>query len=1069
MKLNKRKNPEKQVIPSYSNSNQLQEFNIFQCNPEAMLFVDKNGKILAINPRFSQLFGYQLVDIKGNMLDIITIFSEKELANQENLLSKLKAGFYDHQAMLKKEDNSLVDVEISASPILLKEKNYQGSILTYKDVTQRKENENLNKVLYNISKTANLNITLQELYHIIYKELNTVIDATNFHIALLDREKNVVTFAYFVDQKDRIDKEVDRFDVSGTLANYNIEFGKSLLVNYQNILDFAEKGYIKISKIGTLTTETSWLGVPLKIGTQIIGSMAVVNYHNPGIYAKKDIYLMEFVSEQIATVIERKIIEESLRKSRIEFSHLFQYSPEALAYLDEEGKVLDVNSRFTKLFGYHKHELVGKNIDQGIIHPDNVVIQGKKMTQQAANGLVKFESIRKRKDGTQFPVLISASPLKIDAQTRRIICLYQDITDQKETEEKIRQNEEKFVNLFKSNPLAALYQDHKGNILDINPRFTELFGYTLEEVQGKNIDKINFYPTEKIKEGEKLTKKTLKFRLTKYETIRRKKNGIDIPVQISTSQVKINENVQGVIALYQDITERKQNEKLNLVLYHISRAANSKVSLSELYPIIHGELNKVIDARNFYISLVNENRLQLDFVYFSDERERDFFPKSLPYRNTLTGYLIEQGRSLLLNYNQIYRLLTEGKVKNPGEMTREMCWLSVPLKTEGKVFGAMTVQNYSDPACYLEKDIKLMEIVADQVATAIVRKQSEEKITYISFHDALTGLYNRAYFEEELKRMNHPRYYPLNVLMIDVNGLKAINDTFGHQQGDQLLKNLAELLQSTSRKGDILARLGGDEFAIILPNTILSDTEAFCERLNNNCQKNRFKPAYLNPNISIGYASQNGSLPSAEEIIREADRKMYQNKLLNTKSREKNLLNAFLSILSERDPHTKDSLHCMEELAFMVGKKIHLNHYDLHRLRLLALLHDIGKIGIPEDILFKAEQLTYTEWEKMKNHCQIGYYIAKNIPDFSSICKEILYHHERWDGSGYPAGLKGEEIPLLSRVISIIDAYDTMQSKRTYKKVINRQEALEEIKKNAGSQFDPNLVTVFLGIISKNL
>ncbi len=1046
-----------------------QELTIFKYTPEAILYLDKNGKIVDLNLRFSQLFNYQLTDIKGEKIDTITIFPEGKSESPKSLLAEIRKEFYGQPAQLKKKDGSWVDVEISASPIFLNKNDFYGSLLSYKDITQRKENENLNKVLYNISKAANSNITLQELFNIIYKELNTVIDATNFHIALQDREKNMATFAYFVDQEDELDKEVHSFDVSGTLANYNIEFGKSLLVNYQQILNFAEKGYIKISKIGTLTTETSWLGVPLKIGNQIIGSMAVVNYYNPGIYSKKDIHLMEFVSEQIATVIERKRIEESARQSRLEFSHLFQYSPEALVYLDQAGNILDVNSRFSQLFGFSKKEVLGVNIDQGIIHPDQLLNDGKKMTLQAAKGPVKFESIRKKKDGSQFPVFISASPLKINAQTQRIVCLYQDITQQKRVENKIRHNEEKFASLFKSNPLAAIYHDNKGNILDINPRFTELFGYSLKDVKGKNIDEINFYPLEKLKEGRQLTKNSQYSKLTKYETIRRRKNGTDIPVQISTSQVKINENVQGVIALYQDITVQKQNEKLNQVLYHISRAANSQISLSELYVIIHRELNRVIDAQNFYIAILNEEEDQLDFVYYSDEKETNFSSEKLTYRNTLTGYLIEQEQSLLLDYHSICDLVNENKVKNPGEVTEQMCWLSVPLKIEEKVIGAMTVQNYYNPVSYSEQDIKLMKIVANQVATAIVRKQSEEKITYISFHDSLTGLYNRAYFEEELKRMNHPRYYPLNVIMIDVNGLKAVNDAFGHQQGDQLLKNLAKLLQITSRKGDILARLGGDEFAIILPNTSLSDTENFCQRLRTACLQNSFQPAYLNPNISMGYASQNGLLTSSEELMREADEKMYQNKLFTTKTREKHLLNAFLAILAERDPHTENHAHGMVDIAIKMGKKICLNNYDLNRLRLLALLHDIGKIGIPEKILFKPGSLTPTEWEKMKDHCQIGYRIAKNIPDFASICKEILYHHERWDGSGYPVGLQGEEIPLLSRVIAIIDSYYAMQSKRPYKEAVNQKIALQKIKKNNGTQFDPELVSIFLEVIRESL
>ena len=939
--------------------------------------------------------------------------------------------------------------------------------MTNKNKINKKESENLNRVLYNISKAANSDISLQELYNIIYKEINTVIDATNFHIALFNQEK--VFFAYFVDEKDELDKQVDQYSVTDTLANYNIKYGKSLLVNYPQIRELADKGSIKLSKIGTLTNETSWLGVPLKISDNTIGSMAVVNYQIPNIYSEKDIHLMEFVSEQIATVIERKQFEESLRQSRLEFSQLFRYSPEALAYTDPEGTILDVNSRFTEVFGFTREELLGKNIDQGFIQLEKINKFGQEMTRKAIKGPVKFEAIRKKKDGTQFPVLISASPLKIDEYTQRIVCLYQDISERKKFEENIRNNEEKFANLFRSNPLAAIYHDNKGYILDVNPVFTELFGYTLNEIQGKNIDEINFYPFDKIDEGKNLTKEAQYSKLTKYETIRRKNDGTIIPVHISTSQVKINEKVQGVIALYQDITEQKQNERLNQVLYHISRAANSQIRLSELYTIIHNELNQVIDAKNFYIALLDRESERLDFVYAYDEKETNFSSEHLTYKNTLTGYLLEERQSLLLNYPDICNLIDKGNVKDPGEMTEKMCWLSVPLKIKDEVIGAMTVQNYHNPTSYKEKDIKLMEIVSDQVATAIIRKQDEEKIAYISFHDSLTGLYNRAYFEEELKRMNNTRYYPLSVIMIDVNGLKVVNDTFGHQQGDQLLKNLAYLMKDSSRQGDILSRLGGDEFAVILPNTTTSDTELFCKRLVNNCKKNNFSPAHLNPNISVGFAIQDGSLLDLEELVIKADKDMYQNKLFNAKSHEKHLLKSFIKILSERDHHgDKDFVNNTEVVATLIGKKIGLNNYDLNRLRLLALMHDIGKIGVSKQILSKTEKLTGEEWQKIKGHCQIGYHITKSIPEFSSICKEVLYHHENWDGSGYPTGLKGEKIPLLSRIISIIDSFNTMQSNRPYKRIMTKEESIEEIKKNSGSQFDPNLVSIFLDILKEN-
>ena len=219
----------------------------------------------------------------------------------------------------------------------------------------------------------------------------------------------------------------------------------------------------------------------------------------------------------------------------------------------------------------------------------------------------------------------------------------------------------------------------------------------------------------------------------------------------------------------------------------------------------------------------------------------------------------------------------------------------------------------------------------------------------------------------------------------------------------------------------------------------------------------------------MGIATQEGKLLDYEAILREADQRMYQNKLLNVKSREKYLLDAFLSILSARDIHTEKHSQRMVNIAYKIGQRMGLGPYDLDRLRLLALLHDIGKIGIPENILFKAEPLTEEDWKIIKNHPNIGYRIAKNIPDFSSIANEILYHHERWDGKGYPAGLKEKETPLLSRIIGLVDAFDVMQSVKYYKKPLSREEAMEEIRINAGTQFDPELVKIFFEVVNQKL
>jgi len=194
------------------------------------------------------------------------------------------------------------------------------------------------------------------------------------------------------------------------------------------------------------------------------------------------------------------------------------------------------------------------------------------------------------------------------------------------------------------------------------------------------------------------------------------------------------------------------------------------------------------------------------------------------------------------------------------------------------VIGAIAVQSYTNPELYSEKDIGLLEFVSSQVATAIERKRTEERIRYLSFHDALTGLYNRAYFEEELERYNFPRYYPLSIMMVDTNGLKAINDTFGHHEGDRLLQHLASLLNSISRKGDVIARLGGDEFTVLLPSTSSQEASMICERIRKICEEDKTEPAYLRPSIALGHATQKGEYQNTEALLKEADKRMYQDK-----------------------------------------------------------------------------------------------------------------------------------------------------------------------------------------------
>ena len=339
------------------------------------------------------------------------------------------------------------------------------------------------------------------------------------------------------------------------------------------------------------------------------------------------------------------------------------------------------------------------------------------------------------------------------------------------------------------------------------------------------------------------------------------------------------------------------------------------------------------------------------------------------------------------------------------------------------------------------------------------RHQREEKIKYMGFHDKLTGLYNRAFLEEEIKRVDTSRQLPISIIMGDLNNLKLINDTYGHQTGDQLIEKAAEMIEKSCRDEDIIARWGGDEFVILLPQTTVKESEEVIKRINQQMEREKGELAV---SISLGTAVKTDSEQTLMAVLTKSEDRMYKNKIANRKSARSSVLSAFLASLKEKSSETEEHVQRMSKLAKRFSEKVGLSNSEQDRLYLLTQMHDIGKIAVSEEILNKPDKLNEEEWEVIKKHTETGFRITSNFEDFAHISHEILHHHERWDGSGYPEGLVGKDIPLLSRMLTIIDSYDVMISGRPYKEAMTETEAASELKSCAGSQFDPELVDKFI-------
>lgn len=345
------------------------------------------------------------------------------------------------------------------------------------------------------------------------------------------------------------------------------------------------------------------------------------------------------------------------------------------------------------------------------------------------------------------------------------------------------------------------------------------------------------------------------------------------------------------------------------------------------------------------------------------------------------------------------------------------------------------------------------------------RKRKEAEIHYLSCYDTLTGLQNRRCFDENRHKIDIPENLPLSVIFADINGLKMTNDIFGHTAGDELIKKSSEILRQVCRQEDVVARIGGDEFVILLPKTTKEYAEKTLARI-----RAGFADAHIEAikcSISLGLYTKQSPDHSLEEIMANAENAMYKDKTMNRQTINKDIIDTIIWTLHAKSDIEKQHSIAVSELCGKVGAALQLSEPKINKLKRAAYLHDIGKIILDRNVLTKAK-LTDEENEKMQEHIVVGYRILNLFDDTLDLAEYVYGHHERWDGTGYPRGLKGEQIPLISRIISVVETYDRVLNRGRLPVEERQQTAVKIIKEGANTQFDPKIAEIFVRLIGEN-
>ena len=730
---------------------------------------------------------------------------------------------------------------------------------------------------------------------------------------------------------------------------------------------------------------------------------------------------------------EKKKLIDDMEFERAKAEKYLNVAGVILIVLDKKGEVTLINHKGCEVLEADEKDILGKNWFDNFL-PKELVESVKKVFNNMFDNNIEiaphYENEVITTNGEK-KIINWYNTVLYDNEDNIIGILSsgEDITQKKHIEYALSESKTRFQLLFNSAPIGYQSLDINGCFREVNQTWLDILGYQKEEVIGKWFG--NFLTPEyrePFKERFEFFKQQGKIH-SEFEMVHKKGTRMFFAFDGTIGYTDDHQFVQTYCTL-NDITQRKKMEEELRISENNLKLAQSiaKIGSWELY-LKDSFIWASDEAFNIYGLEKSDNNIDLSTIQnMVDPVDREKLDQAL------TG-LIAHDKP----YDVTFKLRTEKGIEKY-------------INSKASLF--------TDEE---NKPLKVVGVIHDITD----EKHKELELEYLSQRDYLTDLYNRRYYFEQFKYLDNPSFYPLGVMMLDVNGLKIINDAFGHSVGDTALITLGNVLKNTFEQKDIISRIGGDEFTVLLPNTSAKKLQEYKEQIVAEVKRKRVENVELS--LAIGYEIKNTTTEDIDDMQKLAENHMYRHKTTEGSSVRSRAINAILVTLTNKYETERRHSAEVSHLCKQIGIEMNLRADEIKELEQAGLFHDIGKISIPDIILNKPGKLTTEEFEIIKSHTEVGYQILRAADEFSDLAIHALHHHERWDGTGYPSGLKGTEIPLFSRIINIVDAYEAMTADRPYRKKLSQEYAITEIARCASTQFDPKIAQLFVEkVLKKN-